>query len=752
MSRKGNCNTFDEGADGYCRADGVASIVLKRLEDALADDDPIQGVIVAAGTNHSAEAVSMTRPHVGAQAFLLNKILLQANARSEDLSYIEMHGTGTRHGDAAEMTSVLQVFAPDQRRDKDRPLYLGSAKANIGHGESASGATSVIKILLMMRNNMIPPHCGIKTRINQRFPTDLQERNVHVATTKIPWTRSPGGRKVMVNNFSAAGGNTALLLEDAPTKEVSQDRDERTHHVVIVTAKSTISLQKNIQSLLNFMDENVIDELFLARLSYTTSARQLHHNHRVVAFGSTVEKIRHDLRLLNIPEDFAPAPATVSIAFAFSGQGSSYVGMGRQLYECFSQFRCDIEAFDRQCKSQGFPAILPMIMGTAKSSELDIVTVHLGIICLQMALIRLWEYWKVVPSIVIGHSLGEYAALYCASVFTATETIYLTAKRAQAIQATCSLGTHAMLAVKASQLSMMSFIDTTLELACINSPCETVISGPNGKINDLKAQLQSDGIHRSSILDIPIAYHSAQLDPALVKFEIAAQCVEFRKPRLPVILPLVGKVVTSEDANLLGSQYLVKQSRGVVDFAGALKAAKHTDHVTDKTIWVDVGAHPLCINSIKSTLGSNVRVVPTLSRNDDLWKVISGSLSTLFVAGVNIGWDEYHREFKSCHQVLPLPAYAWDNKDFWIQYANDWCLTKGNPPSTHLSKSAGSVFSSASVQKIIELRNDDAKAVIILESDLAAPELSEVVQGHRVNGAALAPSVSTAIPPCFASC
>lgn len=301
LSRTGNCNTFDDSADGYCRADSVGTVIMKRIEDAQADNDPIQGVIVGACTNHSAESISITRPHIGAQSYMFEKLLNEANVDPKEVSYIEMHGTGTQAGDAVEMQSVLDVFALDHCRGSGQSLHLGSAKANIGHGESASGVTSLIKVLLMMRENMIPPHCGIKTKINHKFPIDLQQRNVHIASKPIPWLRPPNTkRKAFVNNFSAAGGNTALMIEDAPLLKRNGEQDLSPVHTVVVSAKSKSALDKNINSLLKYINTNgrllnVNPSSFLASLSYTTTARRVHHPFRASAVGSTLKLRTHSL-------------------------------------------------------------------------------------------------------------------------------------------------------------------------------------------------------------------------------------------------------------------------------------------------------------------------------------------------------------------------------------------------------------------------------------------------------------------------
>lgn len=218
LSKNGPCATFDNDADGYCRADACATVIVKRLEDAVSDKDNILGVILGTQTNHSADAVSITHPHGGTQEILYKSILDKAGIDPLDVDYVEMHGTGTQAGDGTEMLSVTNVFAPTNRlRSQEQSLYLGAVKANIGHGEAASGVTALIKCLLMFQHNTIPPHVGIKKSINQGFPKDLGARNVNIAFHKTPFRGRAGHpRRIFVNNFSAAGGNTGLLIEDAP--------------------------------------------------------------------------------------------------------------------------------------------------------------------------------------------------------------------------------------------------------------------------------------------------------------------------------------------------------------------------------------------------------------------------------------------------------------------------------------------------------------------------------------------------------
>ena len=739
LSRTGNCNTFDDAADGYCRADGVGTVILKRLEDALTDNDPILGVILGACTNHSAEAGSITRPHVGAQAYLFGKLLNDTNIDPLDVSYIEMHGTGTQAGDAGEMKSVLDVFSPPWiKRCPDRALHLGSAKANVGHAESASGIISLVKLLLMMEKNEIPPHPGIKTKINRTFPSDLKERNIHIALKPTAWARKEGQKRtVFLNNFSAAGGNTAIIIQDAPPQAPRMNQDPRSTHLIAVSARSIWSLKSNIKALVDFIDNN--KDVSIASLSYTTTARRMHHNYRVLARGSDSTRIKQELEVAVSKSSTLSVPARLpTVAFAYTGQGALYVGMAKTLFENFSQFREDIRAFDAIGQSLGFPSTQSLLDGSL--TDLDNVTplvAQLGTTCMQIALTRLWESWGVKPSVVIGHSLGEYAALNAAGVLSISDTLYLTGKRAQLLEQLCTINTHSMLAVKTSVLTLRQYLRTTAcEVACINGPEDTVISGKTEDIEGLEKDLTAAGF-KCIQLDVPFAFHSAQVQPILESFEMIANGVTFSKPSVPVLSPLLGVLVT--DAGTFGPKYLSRACREIVNFLAAREASQK-DKLAD--IWLEMGPHPVCCGMVKGTIEQTI-TLPSLRRNESSWVVLAGSLSSLYLAGIDIRWDEYHRDFKDCHEVIRLPTYCWENKNHWIQYVHDWCLTKGDDPGLEkkLEQPVVSKICTPSVQRIVEENINAHKPSIVIESDLSDPILQQAIQGHKVNGAALCPSV-----------
>ncbi|KAL2819649.1 hypothetical protein BDW59DRAFT_120646 [Aspergillus cavernicola] len=767
LSRTGNCKAFDDAADGYCRAEGVGTVFIKRLEDALADNDPILGTILDIKTNHSAMSDSMTRPFTPAQIDNMSAVLSTAGISPHDLSYIEMHGTGTQVGDAVEMESVLSLFAPNETfRPRDKPLYVGSAKANIGHGEGVSGVTSLVKVLLMMQHNTIPPHCGIKpgSKINRNYP-DLPARNVHIAFEPKPWPRTDSPRRVLINNFSAAGGNTALLVEDAPIRDTLATVDPRTSHIITVSGHVGKSLKTNLDRLRHHLKKG--PEIRPAELSYTTTARKWHHLHRVTITGSSIEEILRNLESAIERGDGINRPKTKpNIVIACSGQGSQYTGMGRQLYDAYPTFRSDLERFDQLARSQGFPSFLSVYtalpVGDSMEDLLPVI-VQLALVSLEMALGNLLESIGLKPSAVVGHSLGEYAALYIAGVLSAADTLYLVGKRAELLQERCQRGTHAMLALRASPTTMADVLaDSNCEIACHNGPNDTVLSGPLDQIMNLQHSLSATGI-KGTLLKLPFAFHSAQVEPILEEFKELARGVTFHEPRIPVISPLLMKCIN--EGAVVDPAYLTRHCREPVNMVQALESARDQQIITDRTIVIDVGPKALLAGMVKMTLGKDSNsTLPILGPSLDVWKSLQTVLGTLYSRGQDINWVAYHEPFDGAKKVIELPDYGWDLKDCFIPYKGDWCLhrhelncscaTPGKETATsdyqlptenpvavtrpskldETKEAYPEIAATTTLHRVLEEKTEPLGATLIVETDISRKDVNSIAQGHLVDG------------------
>lgn len=467
----------------------------------------------------------------------------------------------------------------------------------------------------------------------------------------------------------------------------------------------------------------------------------MQHNYRTTVVGSSVSQIKTALES-SLKREVAQIPATRrKVAFMFTGQGCHYTSMAKQLFTDCPTFKTSVSQFDKIARSQGFPSVLSLIDGSATDiSALSPVIVQLGAICVQMALFRLWNMWGIEPTAVIGHSLGEYAALNAAGVLSASDTIYLVGTRARLLEEKCIAGSHAMLAVKGSVASIGQVLDgDTFDIACINGPEETVVSGTNVDIDLLKDDLQDRGF-KSTKLAVPFAFHSAQVETILPEFGNTMRNVEFREPSVPVISPLLSEVIT--EGSTFGPSYLQRHCRETVNFLGGIEAARHASLVADKTIWLEIGSHPLCSTMIKSTLGPHVQIAVSLRRNDSDWKNLANAVSVLHDAGLGVNWGDYHRGFESSHRMLRLPTYKWENQNYWIEYKNDWTLTKGDAGMVAELEATKPQFAAASVHTVIEEDLTSDKPTIVVESDLSDPLLKEAIDGHEVNGFGLCPPVS----------
>ncbi|KAL9625057.1 MAG: hypothetical protein Q9160_000786 [Pyrenula sp. 1 TL-2023] len=745
LSPTGGCKTWDEGADGYCRADGVGSVVLKRLEDAEADNDNILGIILAAATDHSAEAVSITHPHDVAQAFLYKQVTRRAGIDPQAVSYVEMHGTGTQAGDGTEMRSVTSVFAPGTDghvRQRDSPLHIGSVKANVGHGEAAAGVMAFIKTMLALQKGIIPPHVGIKTRLNPALPGDLSNRNVLIPYKATSWgPSSKQTRLAMVNNFGAAGGNTSIIVEEAPLRPRT-DEDKRKAQVITVSAKTAFSLHGNIKRLVDHLETS--QDLSISDLSYTLSARKMHYNYRVsVLATSLIEAV--DLLRPHVETSLAQAPVSgkqLPVAFAFTGQGTFYIGIGARLYRDSPLFRRLLDQFDSLARRQNFPSFLSIVAEHCRPEYVSTVTMHLAIVCVEIALARLWESFGVKPSVVIGHSLGEYAALTVAGVLSDSAAIFLVGTRAAILNSRCASETHGMLSVRTSVANIIQAAgDLRFEIACINGPNETVVGGSLTEMEALSVALATAG-HRAIRLDVAHAYHTNQMDTVLDDFVRQTKAIVYKKPSIPIISPLHARVLSITDS--LDASYLAAATRGTVNFAGALNTAWESGVVSSSTIWLEIGHHPTCCGFISRTLPSTRLALSSLHRDSDNWTTLAKVLCALYSAGIDVDWNEYHRPFEQALRLVDTPTYAWNNKNYWIQYRGDWNLTKGRPGPEAESAPTSSVrgFQTSSIHRLISEQYSGSRAQLSAETSIIDLSLQGVVDGHAMNGCGVASSVS----------
>ncbi|KAF7596627.1 hypothetical protein BBP40_000549 [Aspergillus hancockii] len=694
LSQTGSCKAFDNNADGYCRADGIGSVIIKRLADAEMDRDNILAVILGAGTNHSADAISITHPHAETQSKLYREVLEKSGVDPLDVGYIEMHGTGTQAGDGTEMRSVVDIFGRTMPGEAEKnPLYIGAVKANVGHGEACPNS---------LAKDGIPEY--------QRHE----------------------------------GGNTALLLQEPPSRCVQQDIEPRPLHPITVSGDTICSFRGNLDKLLTYLSTN--PNTSPVDLSYTTTARRRHHKFRLTVIDRSIEGIRSALELRRhciSPISFQ-VPDSKPIVFLFTGQGAVYPGLAHELYTSSCQFRADVEKFDAIAQQQGFPCFLPVLDGSA--ADLNLLSpaqTQIAFLCIQVALARLWSSWGITPAAVAGHSLGEYAALQLSGVISISDAIFLVGHRALLLESRCSRDSYAMLAVAESSGIVQSIpteISSNVEIACINSPREVVFAGKADHIGKLETYLATNSV-RVTKLQVPYAFHSRQVDPILDDFERIANEVDIGCPRVPIISSAAGRVLGPDDQ--ITAQYMRRHCRHTVQFRSAIQDACDIGLIRETSMFLELGPHPICSGMVRSILGNTTQTLPTLRRKENAWEVIVKSLASLHDVGFSIDWSEYYRDIEKGCCLLALPTYAFDNKNYWIDYRNDWTLRKGEPLSGQHA-GGGSMSRteriSSSVHRVVKEDYDGANPLAVFETDPSSPEIHAAISGHRVNGSSLCPS------------
>ena len=535
-----------------------------------------------------------------------------------------------------------------------------------------------------------------------------------------------------------------MVIEDPPKKQ-QKSHDPRTYHVVTCSARTSYSLSENKQRLLQYLTSQ--PNIKLSDLAYTTTARRLHNALRSSYSASTIKDLTRlisaDLTEVTEPRS-RRGGARGQIVFAFTGQGSLYPGMGKQLFHSCSRFRDSILSYQEICDAQSLPPVVDLIASdNADLKSKTIAQLQLATIFLELALAELWDSWGVHPDLLIGHSLGEYAALCISGVLSVSDTLYLVGKRSLMVHENCTPGSHAMLAVELSWQSTEDVLATrcfpSCQISCINALKTTVISGTLEDLKNLQSRLQGSKT-KATFLPVQYGFHSPQIDPILAGLELSATGIPFAKPRIPIASTLIGEVVY--DVGTFTPRYLARQAREPVNFVGALRSCRSKGFMNEETLWMELGPEPVCLGLIRSSLEvPSARLLPSIKSTKDNWSTISSCIATAYMSDVAVNWTEYHREYIKSLTLLEIPTYAFDLKDYWSPYKQELltpAISQAIPlPATMPSRIKLPTTSLQYVEK--ESFKGDEISVAFL-SYTSEPKLFDAIQRHRVDGTAVCPA------------
>ncbi|KAJ8522836.1 hypothetical protein ONZ45_g671 [Pleurotus djamor] len=739
LSPTGQCKPFDSSADGYSRSEGCGIFVIKRLSDAIAENDQILGVIRGIEVNQSGLSQSITHPHAPTQERLFKRLLSNSGVDPRQVSLIEAHGTGTQAGDPTEMESILNVFG--SRTVHRSHFHITSLKANIGHLEAASGAVSLAKLLLMMKHGTIPRQLSFHA-LNPRIPP-LEASCAIIATERTPWTVNEGSPRIaLLNNFGSAGSNAAMLVEELVPRAYS-DYGKKLHLVFGLSAKTEDALINLKARYIDFLQSQACDGVEFHNIAYTMTSRRQLYQFRTAVQASSKAELTHRLSHSVITQ---VRRTRIQVVFVFSGQGSQYFGMGRSLYATAPLFKQIVDECNEFLVKSGFPGVLPIIH--PDSSEIrfskleEIQASQIAVTVLEYALARLWSSWGVEPVAVVGHSLGEYAALLIANVLSLHDALFLVASRARLMVQKCTLDSTSMLATNLGPTDVVkalasSSLFASLAIACHNSDTDCVLSGPLHTLKEFQASLETEFRCKTRLLPVLFGYHSPAMQPLLQNFTILAQRAKFEPPRIPIISNLYGKVIHPGDENTFNASYLARHCVEPVRFTEGICDLFSERVVNEADVaWIEIGPHACMLPMLKAinTVPKNCLFLPSMHHRREPWDTLAASLTQLFTSSVVIKWREVFASQLPAMTCIDLPSYPFKRTKFWVDYKDP--SISGIAPQT-----------SASVTSTIErgllgswLQYPSPSNGYVAKFETPIDDLAHLIVGHRVAGLSLCPA------------
>jgi acyl transferase domain-containing protein/acyl carrier protein len=687
LSPDGVCKTFDARADGFVAGEGCGVVVLKRLSDAQANNDPILAIIRGSAVNEDGRSTNLTAPNGLAQQAVLRQALADARLTPHAISYVEAHGSGTALGDPIEVEALGAVYGTG--RPADQPLPIGAVKTNIGHLAAAAGIAGLMKTVLMLQHGQIPP------------TLNLREPNPHIAwnevgcavpTTLTPWTAQKEPRRAGVSAFGWAGTNAHVILEEAPAATAQSAQTAPGWHLLPLSAKTTTALDKLTQRLAAHLRQHPTIELTDVAMTLQSGRNSFNQRRAVICRDREDALSALEQRDAGRVVDGSPH-GSAAVALMFPGLGDNYLAMGQDLYQHEPIFRkhvdqcCelltpiigrDLREMLYQQRDQPEAAATPaqppridlrQLLGRAKADqpihELQrTIWAQPALFVIEYALAQLMMAWGVRPQALIGYSLGEYVAACIAGVFSLEDALKVVACRARMIE---ELPAGAMLAVVLPEAEVRSLLHaegtTDLNIAAVNGPALTVVAGPTESISRLEQRLPGQGI-ACRRLPTTHAFHSTMMEPLQAALIDLVNSVTLHSPTIPYLSNVTGTWITADQAT--DPAYWSQHLCNAVRFGDGLAALQRKGiHVL-----LEVGPGQT-LSSIAAQQATPEQVIcstlPTAQDGRSDREGVLRALGQLWTSGVSIDWEQLHAG--QTRRRVALPTYPFEHQYYWLDSA-----------------------------------------------------------------------------------
>ena len=654
LAADGRCKAFDARADGFVRGEGCGVVILKRLADALAAGDPIRAIIRGSGVNQDGRTNGLTAPSGPAQTGLIRSVLAAAGVAGREIGYVEAHGTGTPLGDPIEVEALAAALGG---RGTDERCYLGSVKANVGHLEGAAGIAGLIKATLAVQRGTIPPQAQFE-RLNPHIV--LEGTGLAISTEPRAWPAGSGLRRAGVSSFGWSGTNAHVLVEQAPPASAPASPSQEPK-LLAVSARSREALHEVVRRYRDFLplSPDTLDDI-----AHAAALRRGHHPYRAAVVAGTNREAAAAFEALLESGEAARRSGEAGpprVVFVFPGQGSQWLGMGRELLRSSRFFRGAIEACDQALRQHVGWSVLDQLAAdetTSRLGEIDVVQPVLW--ALQVALAAHWRAWGIEPVAVIGHSMGEVAAAHVAGALTLSDAASVIGRRSRLMKTLSGRGRMGLVELSRAEAERaLRGQEAHLSVAVLNGPRSTVISGDPAALESVLADLRARGVFCREV-SVDVASHSPQVDPLLPALRTELRQLAPRVGTIPMYSTVTGRSSAGSD---LDGEYWARNLREPVLFGATVEALIRAGH----TAFLEISPHPVLTSAVEDTLTAMTTVgtvVGSLRRHEDEPVAMLESLGALWVAGCSVAWDQVYPTRRT---AVALPSYPWQRQRYWIE-------------------------------------------------------------------------------------